>query len=88
MVSYKVIIQPSAKKELRALPADIQKEIFPKIEALAEHYMPKGVVKLKSQKNIYRLRVGHYRIIYEIGFKKKSITIFRIRHRKDAYKEF
>jgi len=42
--------------------------------------------KITSSKNYYRVRVGDYRIIYEINYKEKRINIFRVRHRKEAYR--
>ena len=84
--SFEVIIQPSAYKELRSLPSEFQRRIFQKIESLATKAIPRDAVKLKDRDRIYRIRVGNYRIIYEIDMFNKKVTVFRIRHRKDAYK--
>ncbi|NQS97583.1 MAG: type II toxin-antitoxin system RelE/ParE family toxin [candidate division Zixibacteria bacterium] len=88
MESFEVIIQPSAYKELRTLHFEFQGRILRKIESLTGQAIPRGAVKLKDRERIFRIRVGNYRIIYEIDIDNKKVTIFRIRHRKDAYKSF
>ncbi|MCD6384914.1 type II toxin-antitoxin system RelE/ParE family toxin [Candidatus Sumerlaeota bacterium] len=85
MVSFKIIVQTSARRELRSLPPQVQKRIYFKIENLAKEPLPQGAKKIRGKKSVFRLRIGVYRIIYEIDFKNQIITIFRIRHRKDVY---
>lgn len=85
MESFRVLLHPKAEKELRRLPAEYQKKIFQRIKQLTENPFPKGVVKIKNRDHAYRIRVGVYRIIYEIDNNNAELMIFRIRHRKDAY---
>jgi mRNA interferase RelE/StbE len=84
---YKITLKESANKELLQLP----KQAFIKIQAaigkLAGDPRPAGVKKLKdSEEDLYRIRVGDYRIIYTIDDGIKIVSIRRIGHRKDIYR--
>lgn len=84
-MSYFLFIKPSAKKELLELPDEILKRIDTAIEKLHQQPRPHGIVKLEGQ-NLYRIRIGDYRIIYIIEDKHKMVEIIKIGHRKDVYK--
>ena len=86
MVSYKIEIKSSAAKELENLPKQMIPRVVAAIRDLAENPYPKGVKKLAGFEHTYRIRVGNYRIVYDLLKKKLIIQIIRIRHRKDAYK--
>ncbi len=86
MSDYRVSFKSSAAKELRKLPLEIQRRIINAIERLSENPRLSGVVKLKGDDNLYRFRVGEYRIVYDISDSDKKLTITRIRHRKDVYR--
>jgi len=60
-------------------------KILDAINALPDNPRPAGSKKLKGQENRHRLRVGDYRVLYEIHKKEVVILVVRIRHRKDAY---
>jgi len=62
------------------------KRIIPKIKELAENPKPQWSRKIKGSKNDWRIRVGDYRILYEIDARAKKINVMRIRHRKDVYR--
>lgn len=66
MVEYTITFARSARKELEALEAKIVNRIFPKIEALAKELRPLGCRKLRGEKNLWRIRVGNYCVIYAI----------------------
>lgn len=85
MANYKVYFKPSADKELNNLPRQIAKVIISKINLLTNNPRPLGSKNLKGDIS-NRIRVGKYRVIYEIDDHKKVVMIFRIRHRKDVYK--
>ncbi|MGK7894054.1 MAG: type II toxin-antitoxin system RelE/ParE family toxin, partial [Xenococcus sp. (in: cyanobacteria)] len=76
----------SAAKELRKLSLEVQQRIASVIEKLIDNPRFSGVVKLKGDDNLYRFRVGEYRVIYEIDDSDKKIVITRIRHRRDVYR--
>lgn len=85
MANYKVEITNSARKEIKKLSSAIIPRILEEIESLSKNPYPQDCKKLKP--NIgYRVRVGDYRIIYDISQLTLIIKIIRVRHRKDAYK--
>jgi len=86
MASYKIEVKPSASKELEKLPREMIPRVVAVIRDLAENPYPQGVKKLAGFERTYRIRVGDYRILYDIFKKKLVIEIIRVRHRKDACK--
>lgn len=86
MAKYKLFISTTAEKSLRKLPkADITR-IITEIQTLAVNPYPKGCRKLSGEENVFRIRVGTYRIIYEIEGKRLTVLILKIGHRKDVYR--
>lgn len=83
---YRVVLKPSAAKELRGLPLGILKRIDSTLLALQEDPRPPGVVKLGSLDDLYRIRVGDYRIVYRVEDQRLVILVVRIRHRREAYR--
>lgn len=86
MASYQIKIKPSASKELERLPRTTIPKIVTAIKELAENPFPQGVKKLTGFDRTYRIRVGEYRILYNMYDDILVIEIIRIRHRKDAYR--
>jgi mRNA interferase RelE/StbE len=82
-MTYEIEFKPRALKDLESLPKDIQRRIVAKIEALA-HDLAGDVKRLTNFTPEYRLRVGDYRILFEVEV--NTIVIYRILHRKDAYR--
>ena len=82
---YKVRIKKSANKDLDALDDKTYLRIDRNIQSLRNDPFPRGVKKLTGEENRYRIRVGKYRILYEIDQKNKTIVIYRIKLRKTAY---
>lgn len=86
-MKYSISIRASALKELSRLPKSILKKAESAIDSLSENPRPDGVKKLKgSDENLYRIRIGDYRIIYLIEDEIKIVDIRKIGHRKDIYK--
>jgi mRNA interferase RelE/StbE len=85
-MAYEIFIEKKAEKDLRKLPKNYQKKIIQKILNLKNNPKPVDARKITSSENYYRIRVDDYRIVYEINYKERRINIFRIRHRKEAYK--
>ena len=85
MADYYIAFARSARKELESLSARLVQRIFPVIEALAKEPRPKGCRKLTTEKNLWRIRVGDYRVIYAIDDHKEAIDIIAVRHRSKAY---
>jgi len=86
MADYALTFARSARKELEALDAALVNRLFPKIEALAKEPRPSGCIKLAGEENLWRIRVGEYRVVYAIDNKKKVVDIIAVRHRRDAYR--
>lgn len=74
MADYAITFARSARKELEALDAHLVSRIFPKIEALAREPRPAGCTKLKGEMNLWRVRIGDYRVIYAL-YDMKGILI-------------
>ena len=86
MTVYEVLLSKAARKQLDSLPTVIHNKIIEDIYRLAEVPRPAGCKKLKGYNHSYRIRVGDYRIIYEIEDKILRILVIAIGHRKDIYK--
>lgn len=88
MVKYQVKFKSSAAKELKSLPSNIIQKIKRIIdEQLTENPRTLGVIKLQGDDKLYRIKVGEYRIIFEIDDSNKILKITRVRHRQDVYKK-
>ena len=85
MAEYTITFARSARKELEALHASIVNRIFPKIETLAEEPRPPGCLKLTGEEDLWRIRIGDYRVIYTINDKQKLVDVIAVRHRREAY---
>jgi mRNA interferase RelE/StbE len=84
--TYRLVVAPTAKKELKRLPEKTTERILKAVEALADNPRPHGSLKLEGTQNQYRIRVGDYRVIYSIADDVLTVLVIRIRHRKDAYR--
>ena len=85
MREYTVRFARSARKELERLDSNLVARIFPRIEALSMNPRPTGCRKLRGTRNLWRIRVGDYRIVYEILDDAGLVDVVAVRHRKDAY---
>ncbi len=83
---YALLLTASAEKDLRKLPRPTLERIHPKILALRETPRPAGVTKLSGDLEGWRVRVGDYRIVYQIDDAAQTVTIVRVRHRRDVYR--
>jgi mRNA interferase RelE/StbE len=86
MDSYQIEWKRSAQKELRKLPAEMIQQIIEAVNALSENPFPPGCRKLAGSEQTWRMRIGNYRIIYNVFSSSLVIEIVRIAHRKDAYR--
>jgi len=83
---YNIYLEAEAEKDLRKLPSFLFSSVIAKIKELSNNPRPGNCRKLKSTENFWRLRIGDYRVIYEIIDSSKRINIYKIRHRKDVYR--
>jgi mRNA interferase RelE/StbE len=87
MKKYKIEWKKSAVKELLNIDKKHISAIIKQIDNLVENPTPIGTKKLVGTEKTYRLRIGDYRIIYEVDADKIIIRIVRVRHRKDVYRK-
>ncbi len=85
MAEYAVQFTRSARKELESLEKNIINRILTKIEALAEEPRPHGCRKLHGERNLWRIRIGDYRVVYAIDDEGRVVDIRVVRHRGKAY---
>ncbi len=84
-MTYRIEFVKQAAKQLKSLSSEEQQKIKIKIDALTNVPRPDGVVKLTGEDNIYRVRVGNYRIIYSIQDEQLLVLMLKIGHRRDVY---
>lgn len=84
-MKYEVTFHAKAAKELAALDRQVQPRILAMIESLSEDPFRYGSIQMKGE-TTRRIRVGDYRIIYEVEAPAHSLTIYRVRHRSKAYR--
>ena len=86
MASYRLEWRRSATKDLRRIAAaDVPRIVFA-AEALAEDPFPPGCTKLSGSERSYRIRVGEYRVLYDVFSGRLLIEVVKVGHRKDVYK--
>ena len=86
MARYRLLIKPSAVKEIEAIPLKRERRrLVERIAGLAENPRPVGVEKLSGQDK-YRLRQGRYRILYAIEDQNLLVYVVKVGHRKDVYR--
>ncbi|MEM8831552.1 MAG: type II toxin-antitoxin system RelE/ParE family toxin [Cyanobacteria bacterium P01_G01_bin.19] len=86
-MNYRIEFSKSASKQFRKLPSGIKKRVKVKIDELAREPRPNNVKKIQGDERSYRIRVGDYRIIYEIEDAVLLITVIKIKHRSEVYKD-
>ena len=85
MDDYHVLFARSARKELEALADSVVSRVLRRVKALANDPRPPGCKKLAVSENLWRIRVGDYRVIYTIDDDAKLVDVVVVRHRSDAY---
>lgn len=87
MNKYKIEFSNAAFKQLKKLPIKVRTRIQTKIDDLADNPRPNGVVKLEDSDNGYRIRVGSYRVIYDIFDDVLLVSVVKVGHRKEVYRD-
>ena len=75
MASYKVILRPSVEKDLRSIPKAAIARVIKQLDLLAEDPFPRQALKLEGAEQLYRARVGEYRIVYSVDRAAKNILV-------------
>ena len=86
MKQYTIQVTRSAEKNLVAIPKKERAKIIASIMDLSNNPFPQGCKKLSGEENTFRIRLGNYRVIYELHGAKLIILVLKIGHRKDIYR--
>ncbi len=87
MASYEIVWKSSAERDLKSIDRQFIPQIIENIESLSKNPFPLKHRKLQRAEASYRLRVRDYRVIYQVDTDKKLVTVYHIRHRKEAYRK-
>jgi mRNA interferase RelE/StbE len=82
---YRVELAARAERAFRDLPADVQRRLVPAIEALAQDPRPPRCKKLSGEESVWRIRVGDYRIVYQIRENELRVLVIKVGHRREIY---
>ncbi len=83
---YRVLLERGAEKDLTRLPSEIHDRVIAAIQGLATNPRPPGCRKLAGSKHDWRVRVGDYRVVYEIDDRIRVVRVNRVRHRREVYR--
>jgi len=86
MNEYDVVFARSARKELERLDELLSSRILRRIELLARTPRPEGCRKLQGASNLWRIRIGDYRVLYAVDDARRLVDIIAVRHRSEAYR--
>jgi mRNA interferase RelE/StbE len=87
MASYEIQWKRSAEKDLKGINKQYIPRILKAIETLSDNPFPSHHRKLHGAESSYRMRIGDYRVIYQVDLKNKLIIIYHLRHRKEVYRK-
>lgn len=83
---YEIEFAPKAARQFKKLSNEARLRLRPRIDALARNPRPKGVKKLSGERNLYRIRVGEYRVIYSIQDDVLIVLVLKIGARREVYR--
>lgn len=86
-MSYSLGFSKKAEKQFLALPQSVQERLVLPINALVENPRPPKVKKLVGEENLYRIRVGDYRIVYQVDDQLLLVLVLKIGHRSEVYRQ-
>lgn len=86
MTTYRILLELSAERDLGRLSPDVHDRVIAAIQGLAGNPRPHGCRKLAGTDNDWRIRVGDYRVIYEIADAIRIVRVNRVRHRREVYR--
>jgi mRNA interferase RelE/StbE len=85
VAGYKLLIKPSAARELDALPKKERQRIVRRIQSLSDEPRPRGCEKLSGEEK-YRIRQGDYRIVYSTSDRDLTVVVVKVGHRREVYR--
>ena len=83
---FEIVLERAAEQDLRRLPDEVHDRVIAGIALLATTPRPPGAKKLAGSTSSWRIRVGDYRVLYEIADTVKVVRVYRVQHRRDAYR--
>jgi mRNA interferase RelE/StbE len=87
-MTYTIEFSNKAEKQFKSLPPQTQERLQPKIDALAQEPRPRGAIELSDvEEDTYRIRVGDYRILYEISDRVLLVWVVEVGHRREIYRQ-
>ena len=84
---YKLRLSKNAQKDLDRLQGNIWQRVREALAELSDNPRPQGYKKLRGGTDTYRIRSGDYRVIYDIDDSPQTITVLRVKHRREVYRE-
>lgn len=87
MANYRLLIKPSAAREIEAAPKKDRLRIIKRILGLSSDPRPAGSEKLSGHDDKYRVRQGAYRIVYSISDAELVVSVVKVGHRRDVYRK-
>ena len=85
-MSYRIAITRAAAKQVKALPKGARQRVSEAVSALADEPRPHGIKTLDAKKKLYRLRVGSYRVVYQVQDARLVVLVVRVGDRKEVYR--
>ena len=85
MASYRLLIKPSAVKELEALPAKDRRRLVQRLQTLSDDPRPPGCEKLSGHP-LYRIRQGNYRVLYSVEDEALVVLVIKVGHRREVHR--
>ena len=86
MTVYRILLERAAERDLARLSSAMHSRVIVAIQALVANARPPGCRKLVGSKSDWRIRVGDYRVIYEIADDIRVVRVNRVRHRREVYR--
>ena len=85
-MAFSVIYQGPAEAALRKLPREIQVRILRKVDQLAGNPFPPGTEKFRAATDLWRIRIGDYRVVYTVERKELLVLVLKVGHRREVYR--
>ncbi len=86
MVAYRVAFTRRAERQFEALPAQVKRRLAARIDHLQAEPRPRGAVLLSGRERIHRLRIGPYRVLYQVDDERGVVLVLAIAHRREVYR--
>jgi mRNA interferase RelE/StbE len=86
-MSYAILIVKAVQKQINNLPSEVRTRVAEKIKQLESEPRPTGAIKLKGSEREYRIRIGDYRVRYEIDDASQTLRLLQCKHRREIYKD-